>query len=106
MKTKDGMTTCRQDKSFYENLCDALGENIRMAFQASCDEVSEIVKSDEPDDVKADQLVALLKQTEKDVFEEMEGDADWVVDWVENEFDPDDIFQPPALHRWANENGY
>lgn len=32
--------------------------------------------------------------------------ADWVLEWVSDNFDPEDVFVPAALIAWAMDNGF
>mgnify|MGYP001232300580 CR=1 FL=1 len=32
--------------------------------------------------------------------------AEWVLDWVEENFEPSDVFNDEELGNWATENGY
>jgi hypothetical protein len=34
------------------------------------------------------------------------GGAEWVLDWVEQEFNPEDVFNFEMLKTWALENGF
>ena len=36
----------------------------------------------------------------------LEGDMSWVLDWVRETFDPDEVFTDEELNTWAEDNGY
>ena len=40
------------------------------------------------------------------VKESLAGDQSWVLDWVAQNFGPDDVFGDLDLSTWAKENGY
>lgn len=42
----------------------------------------------------------------KENFEFAELDCTWVLQWVQENFDPGDIFDEEELTRWAMENGF
>lgn len=40
------------------------------------------------------------------LFLQVEDDVEWVVDWVEENFDPEDVFSDERLAAWAERNGW
>ncbi len=44
---------------------------------------------------------------ERALFNQISGlDSSWVLEWVENTFSPQDVFEADVLERWARDNGY
>ena len=40
------------------------------------------------------------------IKEQFESDSSWVLDWITNNFEPDDVFAAAELSKWAEANGY
>lgn len=41
-----------------------------------------------------------------ELIDQISGDFSWVLEWVEQNCEPDDIFDEKRLEQWARDNGF
>ena len=83
-------TTPEQDKKFYDKFYSNVGEK---TFRNT---IVRLLK-DYPNNVDFFREVRFLFGVENDTI--------WILDWVTDNFDPEDVFEVNKLYNWADLNG-
>ena len=53
-------------------------------------------------------MIRQLEQSEviDNIVDNFAGDTNWIIDWVVDNFDPEDVFSVDALEEWAKDNDW